>query len=42
MVCMFTFSLGQGQIEHGFIINKSLLVENMHEKSICAKRHVSD
>ena len=42
MVFMFTLSLGQGQIERGFIINKSLLVENMHEKSICAKRHVSD
>ena len=42
MICIFTFSHGQGQIERGFGINKNLLVENMHEKSICAQRLVSD
>ena len=42
MICVFTFSHGQGQIEHDFSINKSLLVENMHEKSICAQQLVSD
>ena len=40
MICIFTFSHGQGQIEHGFSINKSLLVENVHEKYICAQRLV--
>ena len=42
MICIFTFSHSQGQIECGFIINKSLLVENMHETSICAQWLVSD
>ena len=42
MICIFTFSHGLGQTEHGFSINKSLLVENMHEKSICTQRLVSD
>ena len=42
MICIFTFSHGQSQIARGFNINKSLLVENMYEKSICAQRLVSD
>ena len=42
MIFIFTFSYGQSQIERGFSINKSLLVENMHEKSICAQPLVSD
>ena len=42
MICIFTFSHGQGQIECGFSINKSLLVENMQEKSVCAQQLVSD
>ena len=42
MICIFTFSHGQGQIKRGFSIKKSLLVENMHEKSVCAQRLVSD
>ena len=42
MICIFIFSHGQGQIERGFSINKSPLVENMHEKSICAQQLVSD
>ena len=42
MVYIFTFSHGQSQIERGFSINKSLLVENMHEKPICARRLVLD
>ena len=37
MIFIFTFSHGQGQIERGFSIKESLLVENMHEKSICAQ-----
>ena len=39
MICIFTFS--QSQNERGFSINKSLLVENMYEKSICAQRLAS-
>ena len=42
MICIFTFSHGESQIECGFSISKSLLIENMHEKSICAQRLVSD
>ena len=42
MIRVFAFSHGQGQIERAFSINKSLLVENMHEKFICAQRLVSD
>ena len=36
------FSHGQGQIKCGFSIKKSLLFENMHEKSIFAQQLVSD
>ena len=42
MICIFTFSHGQSQIERGFSINSELLVENLKEKSICAQRLVSD
>ena len=42
MICIFILSHGQGQIEGGFSINKSPLVENVHEKSICAEQLVSD
>ena len=42
MIRVFAFSHGQGQIERAFSINKSPLVENMHEKFICAQRLVSD
>ena len=43
MICIISkFSHSQGQIECGFSISKSLLVENMHEKSICAQQLVSD
>ena len=42
MICICTFSHGQSQIERGFSINKSPLIENMHEKSICAQRRVLD
>ena len=42
VICIFTFSHGQGQIERGFSINRNLLVENMHEKSICVQHLVSD
>ena len=38
MIYIFTFSHSQNQTEFGFSINKSLLVESMHEKSICAQR----
>ena len=41
MICLFTFSHCQGQIKCGFSINKSLLVENMHEKCVCAQWLVS-
>ena len=34
--------MGNGFIEHGFSIKKSLLVEKIHEKSICAQQLVSD
>ena len=36
MICIFTFFHSPGQIECGFSINESLLVENMNEKSICS------
>ena len=42
MICIFIFSRGQGQIERSFSISKSLLVENMPEKSIFAQRLVSN
>ena len=41
MIYIFMFCHGQCQIERGFSINKSLLVENMHEKYICAQQLVS-
>ena len=42
MIWIFTFSLGQGQIECGFSNSKSHFLENMHEKSIYAQCLVSD
>ena len=42
VICIFTFSHCQGEIERGFSINKSLLAVNMYEKSICAQWLVSD
>ena len=42
VICIFTFSHCQGEIERGFSINKSLFAVNMYEKSICAQWLVSD
>ena len=42
MICIFTFFHSPGQIECGFSINESLLVENMNEKSVCAQWIMSD
>ena len=42
MICIFTLSHGQSQIERGFSINSGLMVENMHEKSVCSQRLVAD
>lgn len=35
-------SHGNAAVESGFSINKSMLIENMHEESIIAQRHVYD
>ena len=43
MICIISnLSHSQRQIECGFSVSKSLLVENMHERSICAQQLVSD
>ena len=39
---VFVLSHGQSFIEHGFSINKQLLVENLKEKSLIALRLIED
>lgn len=35
-------SLGNASVESGFSINKSLLIENLHETTLINQRHVYD
>nr|CAD7405544.1 unnamed protein product [Timema cristinae] len=40
-ICL-VLSHGNATVEGGFSVNKSLLVENMHEKTVIAQRHIHD
>nr|CAD7434566.1 unnamed protein product [Timema monikensis] len=40
-ICL-VLSHGNATVEGGFSVNKSLLVENMHEKTVTAQRHIHD
>nr|CAD7200137.1 unnamed protein product [Timema douglasi] len=40
-ICL-VLSHGNAIVEGGFSVNKSLLVENMHEKTVTAQRHIHD
>nr|CAD7396910.1 unnamed protein product [Timema poppensis] len=40
-ICL-VLSHGNATVEGGFSVNKSLLVENMHEKTATAQRHIHD
>jgi hypothetical protein len=39
---LLIISDGQASVERGFSCNKEILIENMHEKSLVAQRHISD
>ena len=39
---LLTISHGQGSVERGYSVNKDMLIENLHEKTVVALRTVHD
>ena len=39
---LLTISHGQASVEHGYSVNKDMLIENLHEKTVVAMRTVHD
>ena len=39
---LLTMSHGQASVERGYSVNKDLLIENLHEKTVVALRPVHD